>query len=99
MINITDAMVNPNYRIYLSNSKLTSGVMIAYVENNSSADKGGLEIGDIITEINGNKISNVAYLRYELYKYNIGDTIKITIERDGKEKEISLKLSSKLQTS
>lgn len=99
MINITDAMVNPNYRIYLSNSKLTSGVMIAYVENNSSADKGRLEIGDIITEINGNKISNVAYLRYELYKYNIGDTIKITIERDGKEKEISLKLSSKLQTS
>ena len=99
MADIEDAMSDPRYIRYLQDTELTTGVIILGVEKNSAADKSGLKIGDIITEINGNDISNVAYLRYELYKYKIGDTIKIKLEREGKEKEVSLKLSSRLQTS
>lgn len=99
MVNVSDIMNNYYYMSYLKNSDLTSGVMIIDVEKNSSAENAKFKTGDIITKINGNKISNVAYLRYELYKYNIGDTIKITYEREGKEKTVSVKLSSKYQKS
>lgn len=99
MYNVTDILSNPYYSNYLKDSEITSGVMVIDVEKNSSADNGGIESGDIILEINGKKISNVAYLRYELYKHDIGDTIEITIEREGKEKNLSVKLSSKYPTS
>lgn len=98
MANVTDVMYDRTYSVYLRKSELTSGVMIIDVEKNSGAEKAKLQSGDIIISINGNKISNVAYLRYELYKHNIGDTIEITFERDGKEKTVSVKLSSKYQT-
>lgn len=98
MANVTDVMYDRTYSVYLRQSSLTSGVMIIDVEKNSGAEKAKLQAGDIIISINGNKISNVAYLRYELYKHNIGDTIEITYEREGKEKTVSVKLSSKYQT-
>jgi len=98
MANVTDVIYDRTYSVYLRESKLTSGVMIIDVEKNSSAENAKLQTGDIIVEINGNKISNVAYLRYELYKHNIGDTIEITYEREGKEKTVSVKLSSKYQS-
>lgn len=98
MANVTDVMYDRTYSVYLRKSELTSGVMIIDVEKNSGAEKAKLQSGDIIISINGNKISNVAYLRYELYKHNIGDTIEITFEREGKEKTVSVKLSSKYQT-
>lgn len=98
MYNVEDILSNPFYSSYLKNSKLTTGVMVIDVEKNSSAYKAGLKSGDIILAVNNKKISNVAYLRYELYKYKSGDTIKLSIDREGKEKTVSVKLSSKFQT-
>jgi len=98
MANVSDVMYDRIYSRYLKNSDLTSGVMIIDVEDNSSADNAKFQTGDIIISINGNKISNVAYLRYELYKHEIGDTIEITYERNGSEKTVSVKLSSKYKT-
>ena len=99
MYNVSEILSNPYYKNYLKDSKLTSGVMVIDVEKNSSADDAGIKSGDIIIEINNKKVNNVAYLRYELYKHSIGDKIKITIEREGKEKTLSVKLSSKYQKS
>lgn len=99
MYNVSDINRFSPYFRYTNNGEITSGVMIGDVENNSSAKNAKLQIGDIITEINGNKIINVAYLRYELYKYSVGDTIKVTYIRDGKEKTVSIKLSLKAQVS
>jgi len=99
MYNVTNINRFSKYYRYTDYGKITSGVLIAAVQDGSSADKAKLHTGDIITKINSSKISNVAYLRYELYKYNVGDTIKVTINREGNEKTISVKLLSKLQTS
>ena len=44
------------------------------------------DLFDIIIGINNEKIENIAYLRYELYKYRVGDTIKVKVVREGKEK-------------
>lgn len=98
MLNISDIRSYPMYYGYLGKTELTNGVMIVDVESNSSADKSGLEKGDIITKINDTNVSNIAYLRYELYKYKVGDTITITYERDGKEMETKVKLVSNNET-
>ena len=71
-----------------------SGVYIEYVERNSAADKAGLKSGDKILKVNDKEITSSAYFKYELYKYSIGDTISITIERSGKEKVVKATLGT-----
>ena len=77
---------------YYSN---TSGIYIEYVEQNSAADKAGLQKGDKILEVNGKEVSNSSYFKHELYKYDVGEQITIKVERNGKEKEIKITLGSK----
>ena len=93
MLNVEDAKNYINYRTYISNNNITSGVIVVDIEKNSPAANGGIESGDIITEINDKAVKNVAYLRYELYKYKIGETIKVKVLRDNVTKEISIKLT------
>lgn len=73
------------------------GVVIGSVENNSPASKAGLEKGDIITKIEDNKISSRAQLRYNLYKHNVGEKIKITYYRSGKENTVEVTLDQELK--
>lgn len=70
----------------------TDGVLISEIVDDSPADKAGLRDGDIIIGINDTKVSSVASLRYELYKYKIGDTVTIKYLRNGKEKDAKLTL-------
>lgn len=76
------------------NNPTASGVYIEAVEKNSPASKGGLKAGDKILKINDVEVSDSSFFKYELYKYNIGDTVTITIERNGKEKELEITLGS-----
>lgn len=81
--------------IYDSNSYFNniSGVYVESVEKNGAADKAGIKSGDKILKVNGVEIANTSYFRYQLYKYNIGDKIKITIERNGIEKTLTVTLA------
>lgn len=82
--------------IYESNSNFlnNSGIYVEYVESGSSAEKAGLKKGDKIVKIGDKKVTSVSMFRYQLYKYDIGDKVNITIEREGKEKEIYVTLGS-----
>ncbi len=81
--------------IYDSNSYFNnnSGVYVESVEKNGAADKAGIKSGDKILKVNDAEITNTSYFRYQLYKYNIGDKIKITIERNGNEKTLTVTLT------
>lgn len=83
MLNVGDTYALYNSGIVVD-SKITSGVVVVDVASASSVDK-VLKKGDIITKIDNEKVDNLAYLRYELYKHNIGDKIKITYIRNNKE--------------
>lgn len=72
-------------------SKITSGVVVTSVVNNSSA-YGVLKPGDVITKMDNEKVSTLAYLRYELFKHKVGDKVSITYIRDGKEVTSSVTL-------
>ena len=93
MLNVEDARNYINYRRYITDNNITSGVIVIDIEKDSPASKNGMQSGDIITEINGKEIKNVANLRYELYKYKSGETIKVKVLRDKNTKEISIKLT------
>ena len=80
MLNVEDARNYYNYRKYIANINVDYGVIVADIEKDSLAEKNGMKTGDIIIDINGKDIKNVAYLRYELYKYNVGDTITGTVK-------------------
>lgn len=75
------------------NTELDRGVVVVKVQSDSPAEKGKLKRGDIITAIDGEQVKNIAALRYNLYKHNIGDTIEITVERNGKEEKLNIKLT------
>ena len=93
MLNVEDARNYINYRRYITDNNINSGVIVIDIEKDSPASKDGMKSGDIITEINGKEVKNVAYLRYELYKYKIGETIKVKVLRDNEIKELSIKLT------
>lgn len=93
MLNVEDARNYINYRRYITDNNINSGVIVIDIEKDSPASKDGMKSGDIITEINGKEVKNVAYLRYELYKYKIGETIKVKVLRDNETKELSIKLT------
>ncbi len=71
---------------------LVVGVYIRTVEAFSAAEKAGLKIGDVIIEADGTKVTTMDELNEIKNKKQVGDTIKLKINRDGKEKEISLTL-------
>lgn len=92
MLNVTDTYRLRQYGIYLDD-KIEEGVVVVGVVSGSGADKGGIEKKDVITKINGKKVSTAAYLKYLLYQYEVGDTIKLTVIRDGKEKDLTITLT------
>ena len=92
MLNVTDTYRLYQYGIRLS-SDIDSGVVIANITSGSGADKAGLQRGDVIISINGNKVSSASYLKYELYKSKVGDTIEIEYIRNGETKKAKVTLT------
>ena len=89
LLGITMANTTETYTLYRNGitipKEATEGVVVVEVSGNSGADKAGLKQGDVIVQLNGAKVKNLAYLKYLLYKYNPGDTVNVTYNRDGKE--------------
>ena len=68
------------------------GVVIIKANEGYPAAQAGLEKGDIILSINDTKIENSVHFKYLLYKYQVGDKIKITYYRNNKIQETTLTL-------
>ena len=68
------------------------GIAIISVEDGTPASKAGLKKGDIIVKINDDKTRTLAEFRYELYKHEVGEKIKLTFYRDGKEQTAEVTL-------
>lgn len=91
MANVTDTALLYQNRIILD-SDIKEGVVVISAVDGSGAKDAGLKKGDVITKLGGKKVKDYAYLRYELYQHQAGDTIEITYMRDKKEKTVKVKL-------
>ncbi len=94
-INVGNDSVLKEYGVTIDSS-ITEGIVILQVEDDSSAKEAGLKPGDVIIKIDDTSVTTSAYLKYFLYKYNIGDTITITYIRGTKEETTEIKLINKL---
>lgn len=68
------------------------GALVARIEPKSPADKAGLADGDVIMAIDGQKIEDAAALMRSVSSLNIGDKIKLQVNRRGQTKELTLTL-------
>ncbi|NPD30522.1 PDZ domain-containing protein [Eggerthellaceae bacterium zg-1084] len=72
----------------------TSGAYVASVAPGSGAAEAGLEEGDIVTAFNGKPITDASSLLLAVRGQMPGDVVKVTVNRDGVEKEFDVKLGS-----
>src|SRR5262249_47858755 len=73
-------------------TKDRNGLYIASVEKGSPADKAGAKGGDIIRKVNRTSLGDVNEAYRALFGANVGDTITLTVERDGKTSTMKLTL-------
>ncbi len=70
----------------------TKGVIITDIVKNSPASKAGLQVGDIIREVDGSKINNYETLKGVLQNYKTGETISLTVLRNNEYINIKMNL-------
>ena len=73
-------------------NNLVVGVYVKSVEDFSSAEKAGIKPGDVIIEEDGTKISTMDDLNKIKNSHKIGDEMKIKVNRDGQERELTVTL-------
>jgi len=60
------------------------GVLLEDVVPDSSADKAGLKVGDIVVSIGGKPVADVRHFAVDLYTFRIGEKAEIGVLRNGK---------------
>ncbi len=75
--------------------KEVGGVYVAEVDPAGAAAAAGIKKGDIITEIDGLKITGSAPLLEAVAKHRPNDKVKITVKRDGDVKQFDVVLRNK----
>lgn len=74
------------------NVTVTEGVLVSDIQENSPAKEAGFERGDIVIEYEGKPIRDVNHLRNTVAQTEVGKKVKVKVLRDGKEKELTVKL-------
>jgi len=72
-----------------------SGVLVASVVPGDPADRAGIQPNDIITEVEGKKVTTSRDLTNLAAKLDVGDTAKVTVLRDGRQKTFDVKVGKR----
>jgi S1-C subfamily serine protease len=70
------------------------GVVVASVTAGTPAEAAGLRAGDIIVAFNGKPVTSAAQLVNRLDEQKMGDTVRLTVQRDGKPVELTATLKA-----
>lgn len=71
---------------------IDKGVYIFQLTLNGPCGKAGLQRGDIILKIDGEETNSVSDLRGKIAEKKVGDTVKVTFDRNGKEQSADVVL-------
>jgi len=67
-----------------------TGTLVAQVSSGSAAEKAGIEAGDVIVALDGEKIKSSHDLPIRVARHHPGDHVKVTVIREGKERVIAV---------
>jgi len=70
------------------------GGLVESVTPGQPADVAGLQAGDLITKVDGMVVADSTQLIVTIRAKAPGDTVSLTVERDGQEAQIPLTLAS-----
>ena len=71
---------------------LVVGIYVKAVDDFSAAEKAGVKPGDVIIEADGTKVTTMDDLNKVKNSHKIGDEMKIKVNRDGQERELTVTL-------
>ncbi|MFQ5965278.1 MAG: DegQ family serine endoprotease [Candidatus Scalinduaceae bacterium] len=74
------------------NVNVTEGVLISDVQDDSPAKEAGFERGDIVTEYNNKKITDINELRNKVAQTEVGKKVEVKVLRGSKEKILMVKI-------
>src|SRR5881296_3525729 len=83
-IGIVDADENDAAAVGLK--QITGEVVKSYTDDNSPAKKAGIQLGDVIVALDGESIDNTPQLQQKVAFKKPGETVEITVLRQGGEK-------------
>lgn len=84
-----------SYRKHLNiKSNLKNGIYVDSVTKHSAAATAGIKAGDVIIKVDNKAVSDVASLHSILYNHKVGDNVNLTVNRNGKEINLRVKLQS-----
>ncbi len=91
-----DPTVAQQYNVSSTQGALVKGDSQSFaVQPGSPADKAGLREGDVITQVDGTTVDDSNPLAVVIGEYKPGDTIQLTVVRDGKTMTIPVTLGEK----
>jgi len=88
----------PRLGIKAQDTEEGKGVKVLEVGEESAAEKAGIEEGDIITKFDGKDVNSATELAELARASKDKPSIKVSIIRDGKTKEIEIRIPKKLKT-
>ena len=73
----------------------TQGVVLEDVLPDSTAEKAGLKVGDIVVSVGGKQVADVRHFAVDLYNYKIGDKAELGVLRNGKVQTVSVTVAER----
>ena len=77
---------------------LPAGAAVKAVSQDSPAEKAGLQVNDIITAVNGTEISGRSELSERVSASSVGDTLTLTVYRQGKTISVEVTVGEQVQS-
>jgi Do/DeqQ family serine protease len=74
-------------------TQLEGAYVFSFAER-SSAKEAGIEAGDVITAVNGVKVTSANALQEQISKYRPGDKLKVSVDRYGTVKDFTVELKN-----
>ena len=72
-----------------------SGVLVGAVEKDSPAERAGVQVGDLVTAIDGARVSEPWELIRAMREKNAGDSVKLDLSRNRASKTVSVQVAAR----
>ena len=90
VLDVTDDLIN-KYDIQRPMNSDVQGVVVTDIEENSIAEKSGMQEGDLITRVGRQKISNINMFENEISKYDKDEKILFLVKRGNASRFLTLR--------
>lgn len=93
MINLSNVTSDSQKNVLKLPSSVNTGVVVMNVSSDSDAGNAGIKKYDVITKFGDSKIRSTGDLKSALYRYKVGQDVKVTYYRGGNQHTTTVKLT------